>query len=92
MNKTILTAIFNAYNKGDYPPEVRDAIDTTIDYFVNATGENYSLIDDKVMDSVSAVEYWAFKQGFRACLEIVNGSILKEEKDEQDKSSNSNDI
>ena len=86
MNKSILTAIFAAYNKGDYPPEVLAAVDATIDYFVNATGEKRTLVDDKVMDSVSAVEYWAFKQGFRACLEIVNGSILKEENDEQDKS------
>ena len=86
MNKSILTAIFTTYINGDYPPEVRTAIDATIDYLTNATEENRTLVDDKVMDSISAVEYWAFKQGFRACLEIINGSILKEEKDEQNKS------
>lgn len=87
MNKTILAAIFDAYNKGDYPSEVRDAVDAAVDYFVNATGENRSLIDDKVMEPVSTVEYWSFEQGFRACFALFHELLTEEEKrHEQDKS------
>ena len=34
MNNAVLAAIFDTYNTGDYPEEIRSSIDATVDYFV----------------------------------------------------------
>lgn len=79
MNNAVLAAIFDTYNTGDYPVEIRSNIDATVDYFVKSTGEKSSQIDDKILTPISLVEAWSFEQGFRACLSMINGSLFKED-------------
>lgn len=79
MNNAVLAAIFDTYNTGDYPKEIRHCIDATVDYFTAATQKKTSQIDDKIMSPISLVEAWSFEQGFRTCLDMINGNLFKED-------------
>ena len=56
MNNAVLAAIFDTYNTGDYPEEIRSSIDATVDYFVTTTHKKASQVDDKIMSPISLVE------------------------------------
>lgn len=79
MNNAVLAAIFDTYNTGDYPEEIRSSIDATVDYFVTTTHKKASQVDDKIMSPISLVEAWSFEQGFRTCLDMINGNLFKED-------------
>ena len=61
----------------DYPEDVKTEIDNTIKYFSNALHTTPAKIDYMITTPICGAERWAFEQGFRACLEIVTGAILK---------------
>lgn len=84
MNNAVLAAIFDTYNTGDYPEEIRSSIDATVDYFVTTTHKKTSQVDDKIMSPISLVEAWSFEQGFRACLDMVNGNLFKEDRNHEE--------
>lgn len=75
----LIDAIFDAScgEDNDYPEDVKAEINNTIKYFSDALHTTPAKIDYTITVPLCAVERWSFEQGFRACLEIVTGSILK---------------
>lgn len=76
MERSLMNAIFDTYNKGDYPKEIREIIDTIVDEYAKATGKDHVLTDDQIMNLVSAVHFWGFRQGFFAHSELINECLM----------------
>ena len=84
----LINALFDAYcgEDNDYPQDIKDSINDTINYFSDALHTTPAKVDSKIMTPICDVERWAFEQGFAAWLELIGNSLLRRKNYEQSKS------
>ena len=84
----LINALFDVYcgEDNDYPQDIKDSINDTINYFSDALHTTPAKVDSKIMTPICDVERWAFEQGFAACLELIGNSLLRRKNYEQSKS------
>ena len=81
MNRDIVAALYDLC-AAEYPADVLEEIQISMDYFRKATGLDAAEFDARIMNPVSAAEAWGFEQGFMTCINMMNGKLFQDQEDD----------
>ena len=76
-NADLLVAIYDYCCRRNYSAALQEYINQTIALLTSKTS-NYPYVESLVMNVVSAVDMFAFWEGFKACGDILSGNVFQQ--------------
>lgn len=76
-NEDLKRTIYAYYCQNGYPDDLQKSIDSATQLLESGGVTAESEINDLLMAVTGAADIWAFWEGFRACVDIMTGSLFQ---------------
>ena len=76
-NEHLKRTIYAYYCQNGYPDDLQKSIDSATQLLESGGVTAESEINDLLMAVTGAADIWAFWEGFRACVDIMTGSLFQ---------------